>query len=85
MNYKYSTITNNEVDNNIKKDNLLLDEKLSGFLMCDDISNFGYDSNHYKVIYEMENITEEDRKTGVYISSILSCYQFQMIVFSLHK
>ena len=72
MNYKYSTITNNEVDNNIKKDNLLLDEKLSGFLMCDDISNFGYDSNHYKVIHEMENITEEDRKTGVYISSILA-------------
>lgn len=70
--FKYSTVKNNEIDNNLRKDNLLLDGQLSGFLTCNDITNFGFDSKNYKLIYEMENITAEDRKTGVYISSVLA-------------
>lgn len=72
LKFKYSTVKNNEVDNNLRKDNLLIDGQLSGFLTCNDITNFGFDSKNYKLIHEMENITEEDRKTGVYISSVLA-------------
>ena len=61
-----------EVDPLLSRDNLFYDKTFRGLLITDDISNYGYKSKDFKVIYEKENIIEEDYKTGVYISSIVA-------------
>ena len=73
LKYQYDvSYTSNDVDDNLAKDNLFLDKSFYGFLVCDNIEDFGFSSKNFKVIYEMENLTDEDYNTGVYISSIVA-------------
>ncbi len=69
--YKFSIVANN-VDAQIANDDLFKNELLKGFLVCDSITDLGYKNNNFKIIYEMENISENDLTNGVYISSIVA-------------
>lgn len=61
----------NELNQNITK-NVLFNKSFAGFLVCDDISDYGYNGQDFKVIYEKENITEEDYQNGIYLSSVVA-------------
>lgn len=69
--YRYSIIANN-IDSQMASDDLFKNQMFKGFLVCDSISELGYKNNNFKIIYEMENINENDLVNGVYISSIVA-------------
>lgn len=69
--YRYSLSTNN-VDKQMAKDELFKNELFKGFLVTDSITNLGYKNKNFKIIYEYENIDDEDLLNGVYISSIVA-------------
>ena len=69
--YRYSLSTNT-VDKQMAKDELFKNELFKGFLVTDSITNLGYKNKNFKIIYEYENIKDEDLLNGVYISSIVA-------------
>ncbi len=61
-----------EIDSPMSNDILFPNRNFSGFLVCDDIEEYGYGSNTFKVIYEKQELNEEENEKGVYISSIVA-------------
>ena len=66
--YSYPGRANSSFRNDYLFKNLLF----KGFLVCDSIENLGYKQDNFKVIYQLENITSEDYKTGFYMSSVVA-------------
>ena len=44
----------------------------NGMIATNDIESLGYKNNHFKIIYERDNIDEEMANKGIYISSIVA-------------
>ncbi len=68
----YSIIDNGSLLSSAMSKDILFNKKFSGFLTCDSIENYGYGSNNFKIIYEKNNLTDEDYDNGIYISSIIA-------------
>ena len=69
--YSYLAV-NTKVDKLMAADKLFLNEQFTGFLVTDNISDYGYLGNNFKLIYQKENLKAEDYDNGVIISSIIA-------------
>lgn len=68
--FKFTSIS--EVNTPMNNDLLFTNRDLYGFLVCEDIEEYGYGNDSFKIIYEKENLTSSDYENGVYISSIFA-------------